>query len=66
MKGEICSDCGYHLTFGEAAEILGRQKDENEKVLGINKFLNRTKVKCPNCGATGHWVSEDEMAIVKK
>lgn len=61
MKVEKCSNCGYHLTFGEAMELLARKKGGPQESLEINAFLNVTNVKCPICGSVGHWSNEDEF-----
>lgn len=65
MKGEQCSNCGYHLTFGEAAEIFGRVDGRTLEALGINKYLNMTNVKCPRCGSVECWKCEDEKLVVQ-
>lgn len=66
MLVEKCSNCGYHLTFGEAVEILSRKKGSPHEALGINAFLNTTNVICPNCGLIGCWVSGEDEKITMR
>ncbi|WP_458413081.1 hypothetical protein ACNQFZ_20160 [Schinkia sp. CFF1] len=66
MKGQKCSNCGYYMSFGEAAlynigAIFGNKKKGGATAaIGINTASNITKVQCPKCGAVGRWIREDE------
>lgn len=66
MLGQKCSKCGYHMDFIEsvvtniAKTIFDSLKESKRHLVGINTVSNVNDLRCPNCGAVGRWVREDQ------
>lgn len=64
MKGQKCSACGYHMEGVEslvnsALKVFGGLL-QPQNAFGTNTISNAVELKCPNCGAVGRWIREDE------
>lgn len=60
MSGQICSSCGYQLSFFEvilfSAFKLGSGCASNS--VGIHTVSNALGMKCPSCGESGRWLKD--------